>query len=286
MRKPVAAQGVPPAADGLHGELGCVGGVADADPAGVVGDVVDAVGDGLGELSQRPVGEVVHADPLGLPGGLRLGAAVGVGPDQFLLLGVHADHRLPGGAELAGQRVEVGELGVAVGVLGALVLLGRRLQRVAHLVQQPAHQLRGRLEALPGELACELARRLQRPAQRRHRAAPRDRMHQLVERLEQTGLLVDRRAVPAARSALTVRRLDPSAHLAYRPRHRRSRDPRRSHNERLPAAAQRLGHRAGHHTPLTLAQMRHDGLEEHPRIRRRKLHTPDTTPRVLSCGET
>ena len=56
---------VPPASDGLDGELGGVGGVADVDPALVVGHVVDPVGDGLGVLAQGGIGEVVDVDPLG-----------------------------------------------------------------------------------------------------------------------------------------------------------------------------------------------------------------------------
>ena len=226
----------------------------------------------------------MHVDPLRVAGGLPFRALVGVVPDELLFLGVHADRGLSGVEELLHQAVEIGELGVAVGMGGAFVLLGRRLQRVAHLVQQPPHQLRGRLEALRGQLACELIGRLQRPAQRRHRAAARARMHQLVERLNKAGLLDGRRAVPAALRPLTVRRLHPLAHLPRSPRHRRSRDPRRLHHERLPAAAKRLGQRARQHTPLTLAQMRHHRVEEHPRSSSRQLHTPDTTPRDLSCG--
>ena len=43
--------------------VSCVGNVADGDPAFVVGDVVDPVGDRLGELAELAVGEVVDLDP-------------------------------------------------------------------------------------------------------------------------------------------------------------------------------------------------------------------------------
>ena len=47
---------------------------------------------------------------------------------------------------LAHPVVEVAELGVAIPVLGALELLGGRLQAVAGLVQQPPYQpLAGRM---------------------------------------------------------------------------------------------------------------------------------------------
>ena len=39
----------------------------------------------------------MHPDPLGLPGRLPFGAAVGVPADQLLVLGIHAHYRLAGG---------------------------------------------------------------------------------------------------------------------------------------------------------------------------------------------
>ncbi len=59
----------------------------------------------------------ISMKPGGADGGVLFLAAVLVGPDAFLLLGVHADHRVPGRGELAGPGVEVGELGVPVDVL-------------------------------------------------------------------------------------------------------------------------------------------------------------------------
>ena len=53
----------------FDGELGGVGDVADRDPALVVGQVVDAIGDGLAPLPESSVGEVVDLDPSGSPSG-------------------------------------------------------------------------------------------------------------------------------------------------------------------------------------------------------------------------
>ena len=61
--EPGPAHLVPPRTDRLDSELGGVGNVADGDPAFVVGDVVDPVGDRLGELAELAVGEVVDLDP-------------------------------------------------------------------------------------------------------------------------------------------------------------------------------------------------------------------------------
>ena len=92
----------------------------------------------------------------GSPGRLPLPAAVGEVADQLLLLGVHADHRLPGGQMRLGLLVEVAELGIAVGVLGALQGLERALQPVALLAQQPPHGVVADRMALGGERLGQL----------------------------------------------------------------------------------------------------------------------------------
>jgi hypothetical protein len=79
----------------------------------------------------------MDVDPLRLAGGLPLPATVGEAADQLLLLGVHAHHRLPSGQVDLRLLVEVAELGITVGMLGALQGLGRTLQPVALLLEQP-----------------------------------------------------------------------------------------------------------------------------------------------------
>ena len=85
---------IPPGSDGVDRELGGVRDVADVDPSLVVGQVVDPIRDGLGELAQSPISEVVHAYSLRFAHGRPLGAAVSELADQLLFLGVHADRRL------------------------------------------------------------------------------------------------------------------------------------------------------------------------------------------------
>ena len=64
---------------------------ADVHPAGVGGQVVDPVRDGLAQLQ---VGEVVTVDADRIARGPPFMAAVVVVADQLLLLGVHVIHRL------------------------------------------------------------------------------------------------------------------------------------------------------------------------------------------------
>jgi hypothetical protein len=106
----------------------------DQDPAGVGAQVVHPVGD---RLASRVAGEVVQVDPLGLAGRLPLPPGVGEPADQLLVLGVHTDHRLGSSQVLAGLLVEVAELHMPVGMLGALLGLSGALQRVILPPQQP-----------------------------------------------------------------------------------------------------------------------------------------------------
>jgi hypothetical protein len=92
--------------------------------------------------------------------------------------GVHADHRLAVGLMVLDLVVEVAELGIPIGVLGAFQRLDVGLQAEPFPLQQSAHR-RGRDRmALPGELLGQMPQRLGRPPQRRHRIATLVRLHQ------------------------------------------------------------------------------------------------------------
>ena len=134
----LAAHALPPAADAFDGEGGGVVIDADADPALVGGDVVDAVGNGPAVGRDH---EVVHAHFLGLALGAQLPAGVPEIANQLLFLGVDRDRRLAGPPEAADAGVDVLELGVAVGMLAALAGLGVGLQAEAQVLQQPPDQV-------------------------------------------------------------------------------------------------------------------------------------------------
>lgn len=90
-----------------------------------------------GLLRPRTVTVVVmHGDRPALR--LVLAAGIGVVSDLLLLLGIHADHRLPGIAVLPDLLVEIAELGVPVRVPPALDDLGVVLQAEALLPQHVA----------------------------------------------------------------------------------------------------------------------------------------------------
>jgi hypothetical protein len=90
---------------------------ADRDPGAVVGQGVDAVGVRAAQLGDD---EVVGADPVGIALRAQLAAGVLEVSDELLLPGVDADYRLAGRQLRLDALVQVAELRVAVGMVGAL----------------------------------------------------------------------------------------------------------------------------------------------------------------------
>jgi hypothetical protein len=127
----------------------------------------------------------MDVDPLRLTRELPFPAAVGEAPDQLLLLGVHNHHRLPGGQMGLGLLVQIAELGVPVGVPGALQGLDRALQPGALLLEQPPDGVVADRMALGGKRLGQLPGGPASPAQGTPRVAPGVRVDQPVQRLQQ-----------------------------------------------------------------------------------------------------
>ena len=133
-----------------------------ADPALVVGHVIDAVRD---RLAQFLILEVVDANFLRLALGMPFATAVLEIPHQFLLFRVDRDHRLPTLLEPRRLRVDELELGITIGMLVAFARLAVGLQAVAGFVEQPCHRAIANPMALAGQLRRQPTRTLARPAQ-------------------------------------------------------------------------------------------------------------------------
>lgn len=125
-----------------------------------------------------------------------------------------------------------------------------------------AHRTSRHLEALTDQLVSQLGRRLRRPTQLRHRVAPSLGVHELVEGLQESGLLRLGFDVTAADGALAVRGHDPGLHLPLGLDHSVTAHPRRGRHCSLAAPTQHLRHRTGHHPPLHLVHVRNDHLEK------------------------
>jgi len=160
VRVTLAAHLRPPAADGVGRERGRVVIDADAHPAGIVGDVVDAVGHRASQLRND---EVVHPHLRRRALGMPFAPGILEVADQFLLLGVHRDRRFAAGQRRLDLVVDVVELGVTIGMVRPLACLAVGLQPVAELVQEFAHQRAADLVTHVAQRAGQLAQALAGP---------------------------------------------------------------------------------------------------------------------------
>ena len=154
----------------------------------------------------------VHLDRLGLALGLPLLALVLEGPDQFFLLGVHADHRVAGGEMLGGAVVEVGELGVTVRVIRPLDRFDVGLQAESLGLEEFRHRRWRNLVPRSRHRFGQPAHRFRRPPAVL-RIAPRAGLDQRQQRRDHARIgLGDRFAAPApdGGSAAAARRRTPA----------------------------------------------------------------------------
>jgi hypothetical protein len=252
----------PPAADRLHRQRRGVMAGAHVHEPGIGAHVVNPVrdrGPGPG------LSEGVVADPHRAALGPPLPPGLGVLPGLLLLLGVHADHRLPRGQVLFGLRGDIPELGVAVRVPRPLGHLGVGLRGEPQLAQQPPRGLRAARVPLGGQLIRQVPRALGRPQQRRLRIPPAGVLHQGQQRRHQArvglGELLAARARPAhppGRGHL------PRGQFRRAVRHRLPRRPGHLGHRADPAVPGRPGHRAQRQTPGLFIQLRQQQLQLRP----------------------
>ena len=275
------AQRVPPAADRRHGERGGVAVGADRHPAGVGTDVIHPVGH---RLAQLLIDEVVGVHLLRLALRPPGAALAGIRPDQLLLLGIHADHRLTRRQGSSDLVIDIAELGVTVGVLGALQRLGVALQAVAQLGrQQPRHAVM-RHPVPPGaQLTSQIAGRTGSPPQPGHRIPPHLRLYQAIQRLQQARVgLGQPLAAPAFPPDAPLQRVITRLQLSHPRRHRLARDPRGTRHHLDPAVPQPARLRAQHQPPAPLIQVRQQRIELDSQYLLIDLHDPGHTTRLPS----
>src|SRR6516162_3830840 len=103
----------PPLADAVDREGGGVVVDADAHPPSIRGQIIDPIGHRATEFFDQ---KVVDPNLLRIALGAIFAAVVAKVPDQFLFLGVDRDHRLLFAQSRRHLRVDMGELGIAVGM--------------------------------------------------------------------------------------------------------------------------------------------------------------------------
>ena len=184
MRIMLGAHLVPPTADGLQGKPGGIVIHADTHPPLILTPIGHAVGNGL---AQRLIHEIMHLDLFGLSPRSPLLAAVTEQADQFLLPGIHRDHRLTALLKTLHRHVDVLELSVAVRIRGAFLGLAVTLQAIPGGLQKTANRPRADGMRLAGQLPGQLGRALACPAQRRARVSSIHRLHQSLQCLPHPG---------------------------------------------------------------------------------------------------
>jgi len=152
----------PPSPDSPHGETGRVVVDADAHPARVAGEVVHPVGDGLAVLLDD---EVVNLDRLGAAFGPPLSAGILEVADEFLLLGVHGDDRLPLALKRQDRSVDVPKLRIPVRVAATFLGLLVALQCVPGVPQNVCQGAEANVMSHGAELCAQLADALGSPQQ-------------------------------------------------------------------------------------------------------------------------
>ena len=176
----------PPSADRIDREAGGVVVRADADPADIVGDVVDAVRHGAAQLA---IDEIMNIDAFRCSFGLPFPAVVLEIAHQFLLFRIHRNDGFVRRQERRGLRVDVLKLRVAIDVLAAFSCLVVRLQAVAHAAQKVADNRRANLMTLLRQLGHEVTQAAGCPQQRLRRIAPRRGLDKALEIDRKSGIL-------------------------------------------------------------------------------------------------
>ena len=262
----VLAGQLPPPADRFDRERRRVVVGAHVHEPGVRAHVVDPVRNRVPALL---IGEGVvtdlHRGPLRPPFPPRLRIL----PDLLFLLGVHADHRLPGRQVLLSLGGDIPELGIPVRMPPPLHDLGVGLGGEPLLVQQPPRGLRAAPVPGRGQLIRQVHNAPGRPRQRRLRIPARGILHQRQQRRHQPGIGPGQLlAAPARPADAPLRRDLPGSQLRRPVRDRLPRRPGHLRHRRDPAVPGRPRHRAQRQPPGLLIQHRQQQLQ----LRPHKLH--------------
>ena len=257
---------MPPPADRFDRERRRAVAGAHVHEPGARARVADPVPDRVPALlTGEGVATDLHRGPLRPPFPPRLRIL----PDLLFLLGVHADHRLPGRQVLLSLGGDIPEPGIPVRMPPPLHDLGVGLGGEPLLVPQPPRGLRAAPVPGRGQLIRQAHNAPGRPRQRRLRIPARAILHQRQQRRHQPGtgpgqLL----AAPARPADAPLRRDLPRSRLRRPVRDRLPRRPGHLRHRRDPAVPGRPRHRAQRQPPGLLIQHRQQQLQ----LRPHKLH--------------
>src|ERR1700736_5313014 len=186
---------LPPATDGVDGKARRVVIDANADPTGVLADVVNAIGHSPALIAEKEVGPPPF---LGLADWPPFAAGVLEVADQFLLLGIDRDRRLAGSERCFHLLVDVAELAITIR-MAPFAGLAVGLQAVAKLAQQAADRVEADAVAKFVQAAGQVAQAFGCPQQWPLRITARRRFDQGTQIVEQARVRFGKRLAPRPR---------------------------------------------------------------------------------------
>src|SRR4030081_3915976 len=138
----VLSHRAPPSPDRIDRKAGSIVVRADADPAEIVRDVIDAVRNGAAQLG---INEIMNIDQLGPVFWAPFATVILEITHQFLLFRINRNDGFIRSQERLRLRIDVLELGVTVDVPGSFARLAVGLQAVAHDAQEITYNVCGHL---------------------------------------------------------------------------------------------------------------------------------------------
>ena len=189
---------LPPRPNARHGELCRIVVDANRDPAFVLQDVVDAVGDGF---SQFFVHEVVDVHFHGTALAFHFPSAILEIPDQLFLLRIDGDHRLVTLVTVLHGGGNVAELSIPIRMLLALEALAVALEAVPLGLKQATDRIGTDSVLLRLQCLSDFPHALARPTQIGLWVAPRERIDEFVEIGEKCRVFFREFLATAARTA-------------------------------------------------------------------------------------
>src|SRR5271165_6300607 len=253
-----------PAADRRHGKLGGVAGDPDADEAGIGGHIIHPIRHDLAELL---VLEVVHVHAPRIAFRTIVGSAVLEVAEQLLLLRIDGDDGLLAGLRRNDFRVDVFELGVAVGMVRAFIRLAIGLAREPELRQLRADRIGADRMSHLGQCRGELRHAFRYPDQGPHGIAQCRRFDQPLERRDEPRVGFRYRPTPASGTANPPLRKRLAVEVVFAAIDRRTSKPGNLRDQRETAATGAPDLRRRKQPPTTLVKPRPDRLPSQPNRR-------------------
>ena len=197
----------------------------------------------------------MHLDLVGTAFRTIIAAAVLIGTDQFLLLGVDRNHGLTGRLGGDHRGIDMLELRVAVRIVAAFQCLAVHLPAVFQQTQQFGDAAIGDPMTHLTQGRGQLRVAFRYPHQRPHRIAHRRGFNPSPQVVQQGWVLLDQGWTPAARPPNLARQAIRSSQVLQSPANRATGDRRRTRCGGDAAVAGRFGFRRHEKTPGPLVQV-------------------------------